>query len=86
MKPDFQESEFARSTFGHLEKRRKSRKRGQQLLGLVLLVVGYFCLAVTADTASDWLLLRVVGGFGMLFVGFVLVVRPMLASVFGGHD
>jgi hypothetical protein len=43
-------------------------------------------LAVTADTDTGWLLVRVVGGFGLLFAGFAVAIGPLVASIFGGHD
>jgi uncharacterized membrane protein HdeD (DUF308 family) len=86
MKSDFEPSEFARSTFGQLAKRKKARRRGQQILGVLMLLAGYMCLAVTADTATDWLLLRVVGGFGLLFAGFAVAIDPIISSIFGGND
>jgi uncharacterized membrane protein (DUF485 family) len=86
MKSDFEPSEFARSTFGQLAKRKKARRRGQQLLGVLMLLAGYMCLAVTADAATEWLLVRVVGGFGLLFAGFAVAIGPIVASIFGEHD
>jgi len=56
------------------------------LWGLLLLLAGYASLAVSADTASEWLLLRVVGGFVLLFVGFTVAIGPTVAALLGDHD
>lgn len=86
MKRDFEHSEFARSSFGQVAKRKKARRRGQQMLGVLMLLAGYMSLAVTADVATEWLLLRVVGGFALLFAGFAVAIGPLVASIFGDHD
>lgn len=86
MKPDFNTTDFAETTFGQVAKRRKSRRRGQQVVGILMLMAGYMSLAVTADTDSGWLLIRVVGGFGLLFAGFGVAIGPVVASIFGDHD
>ena len=54
--------------------------------GLLLLLVGYVCLAVPAETSSEWLLLRVVGGFVLLFVGFSVAIGPTVTALLGHHD
>ena len=59
---------------------------GQTNLGILLLLAGYASLAVSADTASEWLLLRVVGGFVLLFVGFTVAIGPTVAALLGDHD
>ena len=56
------------------------------MVGLLLLLAGYASLAVSADTASEWLLLRVVGGFVLLFVGFTVAIGPTVAALLGDHD
>ena len=62
---------------------RKQRRRWQQVVGLLLLLAGYASLAVSADTASEWLLLRG-RGFVLLFVGFaVAIVSPVAALLRG---
>lgn len=86
MKPDFNKTDFAETTFGQVARRRKSRRRGQQMVGILMLMAGYMSLAVTADSDSDWLLIRVVGGFGLLFGGFAVAIGPVVASIFGDHD
>ena len=52
----------------------------------MLLLVGYVCLAVPAETPSEWLLLRVVGGFVLLFVGFAVAIGPTVTALLGHHD
>lgn len=81
-----QDADFAETTFGQVAKRRKSKRRGQQMLGISMLLAGYMSLAVTADTDSAWLLIRVVGGFGLLFAGFAVGIGPFIASILGDHD
>lgn len=79
-------TDFSETTFGQVAKRRKSKRRGKQLVGLLMLAAGYMCLAVTADTASMWLLVRVVGGFVLLFAGFAVAIGPLIASILGDHE
>jgi hypothetical protein len=78
--------EFVPTTFDQVAKKRKSKRRGRQYVGLAMLVAGYMSLAVTADTDTGWLLLRVVGGFGLLFAGFAVAIGPFISSFFGNHD
>ncbi|MDO9483730.1 MAG: hypothetical protein U1A81_06045 [Hydrogenophaga sp.] len=86
MKSDYHNTDFSETTFGQVAKRRKSKRRGRQLVGVLMLLSGYMCLAVTADTESTWLLLRVVGGFGFLFAGFAVAIGPLISSILGTHD
>ncbi len=53
-------------------------RRIRSLAGLASLFSGYAFLAVSPDTAADWLMARVVLGFVCLFAGFVLAVVPFL--------
>lgn len=86
MKSDFHQTDFSETTFGQVAKRRKSKRRGQQIAGILMLMCGYMSLAVTADTDSGWLLIRVVGGFGLLFAGFAVAIGPLIASILGDHE
>ncbi len=86
MPPDFEDSAYARASLHRALKVRKQRRRWQQLIGVLLLLAGYASLAVSADTASEWLLLRVVGGFVLLFVGFSVAIGPTVAALLGDHD
>ena len=81
MPQDFQDSAYARTSL-----HQALRTRRQQVVGLLLLLAGYASLAVSADTASEWLLLRVVGGFVLLFVGFAVAIGPTVAALLGDHD
>lgn len=81
-----QGADFAETAFGQAAKRRKSKQRGRQLVGVLMLAAGYMSLAVTADATSVWLLVRVVGGFALLFVGFAVLIGPFIASIFGDHE
>ena len=86
MPQDFQDSAYAGTSLHCALRTRKQRRRWQQVVGLLLLLAGYASLAVSADTASEWLLLRVVGGFVLLFVGFTVAIGPTVAALLGDHD
>ena len=86
MPQDFQDSAYARTSLHRALRARKQRRRWQQVVGLLLLLAGYASLAVSADAASEWLLLRVVGGFVLLFVGFTVAIGPTVAALLGDHD
>ncbi len=88
MKPDEpHDSEWQRFSVRHALRQRRLRRRWQQALGVLLLLAGYACLAVPASTAGEWLLLRVVGGFVLLFVGFAVAIGPLLSALLGTeHD
>ncbi len=62
------------------------RQRITTMVGLCILLAGYALLAVSPDTASQWVLIRVVSGFGFLFVGFAVAVLPILSRLLGGDD
>ena len=61
MPQDFEDSAYARASLHRALHARKMRRRWQQLVGILLLLAGYMSLAVSADSATEWLLLRVVG-------------------------
>ena len=86
MPQDFEDSAYTRASQHRALRTRKQRRRWQQVVGLLLLLAGYASLAVSADTASEWLLLRVVGGFVLLFVGFTVAIGPTVAALLGDHD
>ena len=86
MPQDFEDSAHTRASLHRALRARKQRRRWQQVVGLLLLLAGYASLAVSADTASEWLLLRVVGGFVLLFVGFTVAIGPTVAALLGDHD
>ena len=86
MPQDFEDSAYTRASLHRALRTRKQRRRWQQVVGLLLLLAGYASLAVSADTASEWLLLRVVGGFVQLFVGFTVAIGPTVAALLGDHD
>ncbi|MBK6295470.1 MAG: hypothetical protein IPF55_15170 [Rhodoferax sp.] len=62
------------------------RKRVTIAIGLLILLAGYALLAVSPDTASEWVLFRVFAGFAMLFVGFSIAILPLLSRLTGGDD
>ena len=86
MPTDFDDSAHLRDRQARSLRSRAARKRMQQVVGLMLLLVGYVCLAVPAETPSEWLLLRVVGGFVLLFVGFAVAIGPTVTAMLGHHD
>ena len=86
MPQGFEDSAYTRASLHRALRARKQRRRWQQVAGILLLLAGYACLAVSADTASEWLLLRVVGGFVLLFVGFTVAIGPTVAALLGDHD
>lgn len=55
-------------------------------IGLLLLMAGYALLAVSPDTATEWVMIRVFAGFALLFVGFGVAVMPILATLTGTDD
>lgn len=96
MKPNFQRTQFGESRFSDSTQtesrfqyalaRRKTRKRLQRIIGILMLLAGYMSLAISPDTATEWLLARIVVGFGLLFGGFAVSIGPWVAAVFGDHD
>ncbi|HCE29273.1 MAG TPA: hypothetical protein DET46_11445 [Comamonadaceae bacterium] len=86
MPQDFEDSAYHRTSLHRALHARKLRRRWQQFAGILMLLAGYMCLAVSADTPSEWLLLRVAGGFGLLFAGFVVAIGPTVAAILGDHD
>lgn len=62
------------------------RRRVTIGIGLVILLAGYALLAVSPNTASEWVLIRVFAGFALLFIGFGVAVLPILSKLTGGDD
>lgn len=86
MPQDFEDSAYARVSLQRALRTRRLRRRWQQVAGILLLLAGYASLAISPDTASEWLLLRVVGGFVLLFAGFAVAIGPTVAALLGDHD
>lgn len=86
MASEFEDSAYARAGLRRALRTRTARKRRQQLVGVLMLLAGYVCLAVPAETDSAWLLPRVAGGFALLFVGFAVAIVPTVTALLGGHD
>lgn len=82
----YSQTNFAETPFGYVARRRSAKRRAQKWVGILILMCGYMSLAVSADTATDWLLIRVVGGFALLFTGFAVAISPLVASILGDHD
>ncbi len=78
------------SEFRQELRKRKSRHVLRQKIttwiGLLILIGGYALLAVSPDTPSDWLMIRVFAGFGALMVGFVIAILPILKRITGGDE
>ena len=55
MTSEFEDSAYARAAMQRALKTQKTRRRWQQLAGVVLLLLGYACLAVPAGWGWDWL-------------------------------
>ena len=72
------------SEFGELAqakyRTRHSRRRWFVAIGLVLIVVGYFLMAVEPGTPSDWVLARAMGGLACIVVGFGMAILPLLTQ------
>ncbi len=83
MTSQFEDSAYARAALQRALGTQKTRRRWQQLAGIVLLLAGYACLAVPAETPYEWLMLRVVCGFGLLFAGFVVAIEPTVTALIG---
>jgi len=49
-------------------------------------MAGYALLAVSPDTPSQWVLIRVFAGFALLFIGFAVAILPILSRLTGGDD
>lgn len=62
------------------------RRRVTIGIGLLLLLAGYALLAVSPETPSQWVLIRVFAGFALLFVGFGVAILPILSRLTGGDD
>jgi hypothetical protein len=82
----FGDSTQAESRFQYALARKKARKRLQRTVGILMLLAGYMSLAITPDAATEWLLVRIVVGFGLLFGGFAVSIGPWVAAIFGDHD
>jgi uncharacterized membrane protein len=71
-------------------RKRKSRHILRQKIttwiGLLILIGGYALLAVSPETPSDWLMIRVFAGFGALMVGFVIAILPILKRITRGDE
>jgi hypothetical protein len=63
---------------------RNGRRRIYIVIGLLLIVAGYFLMAVSPGTSSDWVLARAMGGLACIVVGFGMAILPLLAHWSGG--
>ncbi len=53
---------------------------------MAILFSGYAVLAVSPQTPTEWVLLRVVFGFFLLILGFSLSIFPILTHFIRGDD
>ena len=71
------------SEFGELAhaqyRARHFRRRLSIVIGLVLIVAGYFLMAVRPGTSSDWVLFRTMAGLACIVLGFGLAILPLLS-------
>lgn len=86
MRTDFRASEFHVSDAVRAAKRRRSRQRVQQTVGVLMLLAGYLSLAVAPDSEQSWVLIRVVVGFVLLFGGFAVAIGPTVSAIMGDHE
>ena len=56
------------------------------VIGVILIALGYWLVAVTPDTPPDWVLLRVVLGFVSILAGFILAVIPLLGKILSADN
>ena len=68
------------------QRRKSLRDRSMVYVGIGLLLAGYALLAVSPDTPTEWVLLRVSGGFALLFTGFGLAIVPWLSRITRGEE
>jgi hypothetical protein len=72
------------SEFGELAqaqyRTRNLRRRLYVIVGLVLIVMGYFLMAIEPGTPSDWVLARAMGGLACIVVGFGMAILPLLTQ------
>jgi hypothetical protein len=70
--------------FGELAQARyRSRTRRRKvyvIVGLVMIALGYYLMAVSPKVVSDWALLRAMGGLACIVVGFGLAILPLLSA------
>lgn len=79
-------TEDALAVRSRIKRQRERRQRAQQVIGVLLLLAGYASLAVSPDTPSDRVLLRVAAGFGLLLAGFALAILPILTRFSRSND
>ena len=70
--------------FGELAQARyRSRTRRRKVyvaVGLLLIALGYYFMAVDPKAVSDWALLRAMGGLACIVIGFGLAILPLLSA------
>jgi peptidoglycan/LPS O-acetylase OafA/YrhL len=64
---------------------RNKRRRVSIVVGLVVIVAGYFLMAVSPDTKSEWALARAVGGLLCIVVGAGMAILPLLSRDASGE-
>lgn len=70
--------------FGELAQARyRSRARRRKVyvvVGLLLIVLGYYLMSVQPETLPDWALMRAMGGLACIIFGFGLAILPLLST------
>ena len=70
--------------FGELSqaryRNRAVRRRVYQVVGLLLIGLGYFLMGVSPQASTNWALTRAFGGMACIVVGFGIAVLPLLTS------
>lgn len=64
---------------------RHGRRRVCIVIGLILIVAGYFLMSVGPSSSSEWVLARAMGGLACIVVGFGMAILPLLAQWTSGE-
>lgn len=66
--------------------RHARRRRTQYILGVILAFLGLYFLAVSPDTPTSTVLLRLIIGFGLLLAGFITATIAIIHDVIGSAE
>lgn len=59
---------------------RTLRRKVYVIVGVLLIALGYYLMAVSPKVVSDWALLRAMGGLTCIVVGFGMAILPWLSA------
>ena len=59
---------------------RTRRRRVYVVVGVLLIALGYYLMAVSPQAVSDWALLRAMGGLACIVIGFGFAILPLLSA------